>query len=85
MEIHNQGNNLRPHLNQKPAGQPASGVAGGSAVDRSSESQPQRLIEGLRGNAEVRERLLVEISAKIAAGEYNTRAAAEEVAQRLVR
>jgi hypothetical protein len=84
MEIHNQRNSLRPHVKTSSAGLSANEVNSGGAVDRSADSQPQRLLEGLRGNAEVRERLLVEITAKVAAGEYNTRVAAEQAAQSLV-
>ena len=84
MEIHNHRGNLQPHPKTTSAGQSANEASGANATDRTTDSQPQRLLEGLRGNDEVRERLLVEITAKVEAGEYNTRAAAAEAAQHLV-
>lgn len=87
MEIHNHGNILKLHSRDR------AGVAGnrsatltdtGNGVDSSAEVQPQRLIERLEGDAEVRNRLLVEIQAKIQAGEYLTRVAAERAAEQIV-
>lgn len=84
MEIHNQGKDLRVHFQINKSSQPAGSVENGRAVDRTNEAKPQRLLERLEGDAKVRERLLVEIQAKVQAGEYMTRAAAEDAAQHLV-
>ena len=87
MEIHNHGKNLKIHYPVNPGANdskvaPELKSAGG--VDQSEQVNPHRLLERLRGDTEVRERLLVEIQAKIHAGEYSTRAAAEKAAQQIV-
>ena len=86
MEIHNHGKDLSVHFPANQTGQksPAGNVENGRGVERQEEAKPQRLLERLQGDAKVRERLLVEIKAKIHAGEYFTRAAAEEAAQNIV-
>ena len=87
MEIHNHGKNLKVHYPVKPgANEPkvAPDLKSANGVDQSEQVKPQRLVERLRGETEVRERLLVEIQAKIHAGEYATRAAAEKAAQQIV-
>lgn len=83
MEIHNHGNNLNVHLpgNQNAK---AGNLEPGNGLDQTEQVKPQRLLEELHGDAKVRERLLVEIEAKIQAGEYFTRAAAVEAAQQIV-
>ena len=87
MEIHNHGKNLKVHFppNQNARGnQAAGGVEAGNGVDRTEQVKPQRLLDRLEGDVKVRERLLVEIQAKVQAGEYFTRAAAVEAAQQIV-
>ena len=83
MKINNHGNhlkvnNLQPNIKGNGAGD---AVAAGGEVE---QVKPQRLLERLQGDAQVRENLLVEIKSKIAAGEYATRAAAVEAAQQIV-
>lgn len=84
MEIHNHGNNPKVHLNSDKANREVAGVESESKVDRTQPMVPQQLVERLEGDAAVRERLLVEVKAKVLAGEYLTRAAAEEAAQHIV-
>ena len=86
MEIHNHGKNLKVHFPPSPSakGNQAAGAEAGNSVDRNEPVKPQRLLERLEGDVKVRERLLVEIEAKIQAGEYFTRAAAVEAAEQIV-
>ena len=87
MEIHSHGKNLKVHFQQPQnarSNQANGGVDAGNGVDRTEQVKPQRLLERLQGDVKVRERLLVEIEAKIQAGEYFTRAAAVEAAQQIV-
>ncbi|MEL7497662.1 MAG: hypothetical protein AAFN77_08640 [Planctomycetota bacterium] len=84
MEIHNHGHNPQIHINLNQPNREAGGAQEGSKVSNSQEIRPQQLAERLKGDAAVRERLLVEVKAKVHAGEYMTRAAAEEAAQRMV-
>ncbi len=84
MEINNHGKNLHVHFSANKASRPAGNVENGSAVEQSVETKPQKLLDRLQGDAKVRDRLLVEIQAKVQAGEYLTRAAAEEAAQQIV-
>ena len=83
MQIHNHGNNPQLHVKadsakpSQPVESAAKATSGGSVDDRS-------MIDRLENDAEVRERLLVEIKAKVQAGEYMTRVAAEEAASRMV-
>lgn len=86
MEIHNHGKNLKVHFPPSPSakGSHAAGAEAGNSVDRNEPVKPQRLLERLEGDVKVRERLLVEIEAKIQAGEYFTRAAAVEAAEQIV-
>jgi len=83
MEIHNHGNSLNVHFSDKQNAK-AGGLESGNGLDQTEQVKPQRLLERLEGDAKVRERLLVEIEAKIQAGEYFTRAAAVEAAQQIV-
>ena len=85
MEIHNHGKNLEVHFQSKNSmPNNKAGVEAGNGVDRTEPAKPQGLLERLHGDAQVREKLLLGIEAKIAAGEYLTRAAAEEAAQQIV-
>ena len=87
MEIHNHGKNLKVHVPANPnakSNQAAGRADSGNGVDRTEQVKPQRLLERLEGDVKVRERLLVEVEAKIQAGEYFTRAAAVEAAQQIV-
>ena len=87
MEIHNHGKNLKVHYqpNQNATSNQAPGrPEAGNGVNRTDAVKPQRLLERLEGDVKVRERLLVEIKAKIQAGDYLTRAAAVEAAEQIV-
>ena len=84
MEIHSHGKNLKVHFPVQSNAQSAADTNRGNGVDRTEQVKPQRLIERLQGDNQVRERLLVEIQAKIHAGEYSTRVAAEKAAQQIV-
>ena len=84
MEIHNHGNNSKIQINSDKSNREVGGVEGESKVERSAPVGPQQLVERLEGDAAIRERLLVEVKAKVLAGEYLTRAAAEEAAQHIV-
>jgi hypothetical protein len=86
MEIHNHGKNLEVHFQTKTS-KPTSMAGGpeaGTGADRLEQVKPQGLLERLQGDTQVREQLLVEVKAKIAAGEYFTRSAAEEAARQIV-
>jgi len=83
MEIHNRGNSLRVHFQSNKPNSSAGNVESGR-VDSASQTKPQNLLERLEGDVKVRERLMVEIKAKIQTGEYLTRAAAEDAAQNIV-
>lgn len=84
MEIHNHGHNPKIHIKLDSAKTEAGKVDRESEVERTNDIKPQQLAERLEGDARVRERLLVEVKAKVAAGEYMTRAAAEEAAKQIV-
>lgn len=85
MEIHNHGKNLKVHFQEQTSPRNATGGVGAeNRVDQTEQVKPQRLLERLEGDVKVRERLLVEIQAKVQAGEYLTRAAAVEAAQQIV-
>lgn len=87
MEIHNHGKNLKVHFPAKSGANETNAAAeskNGKGINQTEQVKPQRLIERLRGDNEVRERLLVEIQAKIHAGEYSTRVAAEKAAQQIL-
>jgi hypothetical protein len=86
MEIHNHGKNLKVHFPANPkanSNQAAGGGEAGKSVDRTEQIKPLRLLDRLEGDVKVRERLLVEIEAKIQAGDYFTRAAAVDAAQEI--
>ena len=83
MEIHKHGKNLKVHFPVKPAAQnsgSANGLNREDKVARTNETQPKRLLQQLQSGETVRKQLLVEIQAKIQAGEYATRVAAEQSA-----
>ena len=83
MEIHNHGKNLKVHFPVKPTAQNPDSVQGlnkENQVARTNETNPKRLLQQLKSGEAVRKQLLVEIQAKIQAGEYATRAAAEQAA-----
>jgi hypothetical protein len=87
MEISKHGKHLNvpaPHFNSTAANEAAGEAKSGGEVKRAVETQPQRLLERLQGNSEVRNRLLVEIKAKVQAGEYFQRAAVEKAAEQIV-
>ena len=86
MEIHNHGKNLKVHFPTSPntrSNPTVGGAETGNGVDRTEQVKPQRLLDRLEGDVKVRERLLVEIEAKLQAGEYLTRAAAVDAAQQI--
>lgn len=83
MQIYNHGENSKIHLrDQKPASHLKKGEGAGE-VASGSEVRSKRSIAGPVGDNKVRERLLVEIEARIKAGEYLTRAAAERLAEKI--
>ena len=85
MEIHNHGKNLKVHFPVKPTAENSAGaVSSESDVAKSSEGKSRTLIEQLESGSAVRQRLLVEIQAKVHAGEYQTRIAAEKAAENIV-
>ncbi|MGB1928582.1 MAG: hypothetical protein ACPIA2_09835 [Mariniblastus sp.] len=84
MEIYNHGNNPRDRFQINNSSSKPDTVENGKEVDRADEVKPSQLLESLEGDLNVRERLLVEIQAKVQAGEYSTRAAAESAAQNIV-
>lgn len=84
MEIHNHGNDHRLHFRGNESARKPSQAGSESTVQPTDQVEPSRLVERLQGDAEVRERLLVEIQARVLAGEYMTRAAAEQAAQQIV-
>lgn len=83
MEINGHGKPVKVNL-PKPNITSTSAGEGVSASGEVEQSKPQSLTERLQGDAKVREQLLVEVKAKIEAGEYATRAAAVETAQQIV-
>ena len=87
MEIHNHGKNLKIHFPVQQAAQDsgrAGELKGKNEVARTSPTTPQGLLDQLESGDAVRQQLLVEIQAKIHAGEYNTRVAAEQAAAQIV-
>ena len=82
MEINSHGN-IKVELT-KPETQSVRATDGVSEASEIEQIKPQPLLERLQGDAKVREQLLVEVKAKIEAGEYATRAAAVEAAQQIV-
>ncbi|MFK7765598.1 MAG: hypothetical protein AB8B55_00045 [Mariniblastus sp.] len=82
MEIHNHGNNLKAPFHKRSnsiAETPAE-----SGVDQVKQVKPNGLLDKLESDGKVRERLLVEIKAKVQAGEYLTRAAAVATAEQIL-
>lgn len=84
MEINNHGKNLHVHFSMNQASRQAGNLENGAPIEQTSETKSTNLRDRLQGDAKVRERLLVEIQAKVQAGEYHTRAAAEKAAQQIV-
>lgn len=84
MEINNHSKNLNVHFSVNQPSRPAGNLENGSAIEQTAETKSTKLLERLQGDAKVRERLLVEIQAKVQAGEYHTRVAAEKAAQQIV-
>lgn len=88
MEIHNShGNNLKvnfPTSQNAKTTNGAGGVEGGNTSNQVEQVKPQGLLNRLEGDVKAREQLLVEVQAKVQAGEYSTREAAVETAQRIV-
>lgn len=85
MEIHNPGNNLKIHYTPKPASPTDTAAGKGNrAVEPTPSVSPQQVLDRLDSDARLRQQLLVEVKAKVLAGEYLTRAAAEEAAQQIV-
>ena len=87
MEISKHGKHLSvppTHLNSTAANEAAGEAKSGGEIKRAAEIQTQSLIERLQGNSEVRNRLLVEIKAKVQAGEYFQRAAVAKAAEQIV-
>ena len=87
MEISNHGKHLNvpaPHKLGVINSDVTTELKASEGVARSTEVQPQRLLTRLQGDAEVRNRLLVEIQSKVQSGEYFTRAAVERAAAQIV-
>ena len=85
MEIHNHGNNLKPHVPAAQNGQAKTPAgAPGQNAQQTDAPNEQHLLEKLRSGDALRQQLLVEIQAKIQAGEYQTRAAALKAAEQIV-
>ena len=84
MEINNHSNASRIHSQANSSSQPANNVDRSSETERSDEAHPSNLLERLEGDANVRERLLVEVKAKFQAGQYSTDAAIEQAARNIV-
>ena len=85
MEIHNPGNNLKIHYTPKPAPQTdAVDRKADGAVEPKTHVSAQQVLDRLNSDDRLRQQLLVEVKAKVLAGEYLTRAAAEEAAQQIV-
>lgn len=85
MEISKHGKHVTapPHF-QIPVPNTESGELKSANVGAKDETQSQRLLSKLQGDAEVRNRLLVEVQAKFQAGEYATRSAIEKAAQQIL-
>ena len=84
MEIHNHGSASRIHSRVNQPSQSADNVDRSTSTERTDQVNPSSLLERLEGDAEVRERLLVEVKAKFQAGQYSTDAAIEQAAQSIV-
>ena len=87
MKIHNHGKILEPKFIQSTGAsgkESAAGLVRGAGIEQTEQAPPARLIERLQGDGDVRNRLLVEIQAKVHAGEYTTRAAVERAAEQIV-
>ena len=83
MEISNHGKRLNPHLPSSANRLPEKTRldASSNQVDENSRAS---LADQLKGNSEIRNQLLVQIKAKIEAGHYNTAAAFEQAAQKML-
>ena len=84
MEINNYGPQPNIQFQRNSSGQTAGNVGSGQAANGTNDVQPARLIERLEGDVSVRRQRLVEVEARFQAGEFSTRAAAEEAAQNIV-
>lgn len=84
MEINNHGKNLDVHFSKKHSSQSAGNLENAAEIEQPIQAKSEMLLDRLRGDEKVRSRLLVEIQARVHAGEYFTRAAAEEAAQQIV-
>lgn len=87
MEITNHGKHLNvpaPHLSVSAFRDRAADSAAEVGVKTVEEGPPQRLLDRLQGNSEVRKQWLVQVQAKLLAGDYLSRAAAEKAAEQIV-
>ncbi len=87
MQIHGHGKNLKAHFQSSPSAKQsraADGASKGSEVARTSASNAKSLFDQVKSGDALRKQLLVEIKAKVDAGEYQTRAAAVEAAEQIV-
>ncbi len=85
MEIQNHGNNLKIHHSpQGPNRSATTGSRGAGASAPAERVSEQQILERLESDNRLRKQLLVEVKAKVLAGEYATRAAAEEAARNIV-
>lgn len=85
MEISKHGKHITttPHL-QLSVTNTEGGEVRSANVGAKDETQSQRLLSKLQGDAEVRNRLLFEVQAKFQAGEYATRSAIEKAAEQIL-
>ncbi len=84
MEIHNHGNNIKAHFPKRVAPNDANVVSSEDKVARSNIAEPRKLLSQVKSGETVRQQLIVEIKAKLQAGEYATRLAAEQAAEQIV-
>ena len=84
MEIHNHGNNIKAHLPRQVAPNDGKAVSQQNKVARSQAAEPQKLLSQVKSGETVRQQIIVEIKAKLQAGEYATRVAAEQAAEQIV-
>lgn len=74
-----------PHLNLTsiPGGSEPGSIANGNKGAIKSDTEIFRLVSALNVDSSVRGQVLLEIKAKVMAGEYQTRAAIEKAAQQI--
>ncbi|HMP80348.1 MAG TPA: hypothetical protein PKD54_12915 [Pirellulaceae bacterium] len=87
MEIFNHGKHLNvpaPHFSTAPSVDDAAETRREDDVKQIDQAEPHRLLAKLNDLANFRLQTLAEVKAKVQAGEYFTRAAAERTAEQIV-